>query len=302
MDMKRIIFSLVIAALSGCQLWVDVEAPQCNSDKACVSLLGKGYTCSSAKICVKPMGEEPDAGPIDSRPPLDARWQCARDEKRDFIPDPSRKLKLRMDVIDVLKMVVPPGLNAKACTQGDVDCERPVAKDVKPAGDGFMEFELPHGFEGFVFVDAPGYMPGLSYDARPYTDSVTTSGPSMITPENLAVISSAGGMANDASLGLAFLEVRDCMDTAGDGVSFEPIGTNMPFYFNPLPARDITMTTISNNLGANREPRAVGGFADLKPGFTTFNALLPETGEVLTSVTVIIKSGYITYVRMRAGY
>ncbi|HKP58419.1 MAG TPA: hypothetical protein VJV78_16955 [Polyangiales bacterium] len=300
--MKRITLSLVIAALSGCQLWVDVDAPQCTSDKQCVGMLGRGYTCSAANVCEKPMAHA-DAGSEDDRPPLAPRWQCAREEPKGFVQDPNKKIKLRMDVVDVLMMKVPEGLHAMACTPGDVDCERPIASDVKPAGDGFMEFELPLGFEGFVKVEAPGYVPGLSYDNRPYTESVTTSGPAIIQPGALSVIASASGTMSDASLGLAFLEVRDCFDAAGEGVSFEPLGGNMPFYFNgALPARDLTMTSISNQLGANREPRAVGGFSDIKPGFTTFKAVVPETREVLSSVTVVIKSGYITYVRMRAGY
>ncbi|HKU39153.1 MAG TPA: hypothetical protein VJR89_13425 [Polyangiales bacterium] len=295
---------LILAVLSGCQVWVDVETPQCDSDKACVSLLGKGYTCSSAKICVAPKQEERDAGSMDAGPPLPQRWQCIREEKKEFIPDANKKVMLRMDVVDVaMPTVVPKDLTASACTQGDVECLRPVADHVAPGNDGFLEIPLPHGFEGFVKIEAPGFIPGLSYDNRPYLDSVTTSGPALIQPAVLEVISSNSGLGGDPNLALAFLEVRDCNDAAGDGVSFEPLGDNMPFYFQgQLPSRDLTATMVTPQLGAGREPRAIGGFSSLKQGYTSFKAVLPETGELVTQVTVQTKPGYITYVRMRAGY
>jgi hypothetical protein len=303
MVMKRITLSFALAAVSGCQLWVDLDTQQCNSDKACVSLLGKGYTCSSSKVCVKPKHQDSDAGAIDDRPPLPARWQCIREPKKDFIPDLNKQITLRMDVVDVADMTIPKGLHAAACQPGDILCSKPVDDDVTPGADGFLEFQLPHGFAGFVQIEAPEYVSGLSYDSRPYTSSVMTSGPAIIKPAVLDVISNGSGLMGDPNLGLAFLEVRDCSDAPGDGVSFEPLGDNTPFYFQgPLPSRDLDATTVTNMLGAGREPRAIGGFSNLKLAYTTFKATLPETGEVVSQITVQIRSGFITYVRMRAGY
>lgn len=76
-----------------------------------------------------------------------------------------------------------------------------------------------------------------------------------------------------------------------------------PFYFaGTLPARDLTATAISNQLGAGRGPRAIAGYSNLTPGYITFKATLPETGELLGRITVQVRGGHITYVRMRAGY
>lgn len=185
---------------------------------------------------------------------------------------------MRMDVVDVVTLEVPGGLVATACTPGDQECMRPVAESVEPGSDGFLEFELPYGFEGFVKVEAPGYVLGLSYDSRPYTANITTSGPAIITPGVLKVIAANSGMTSDPNNAMAFLELRDCYDSAAEGVQLEPIGDNAPFYFDgALPSRDFTVTAISNQLGAGREARALGGFSDLKPGYTTFQARLPDT-------------------------
>jgi hypothetical protein len=300
--MKLFSICLMVIGLGGCQLWLDVDAPQCTSSKVCQSLLGAGAKCS-AGVCVRP-NETADAGTdAGNLPPLDARWQCIREPKKDFILDPDKTVKLRMDVVDVISMQVPAGLTATACTPGDVECTRPVASNVKPGSDGFLEFSLPYGFQGFITVEAPDYVPGLSYDNRPYTQSITTSGPAIITPAVLAVISSNSGMDSDPNLGLVFVEIRDCNDAAAEGVSFDNVGDVSPFYFDgALPSRDLKATAISNQLGAGREPRAIGGFSGLQSGYTTLQATLPDTGEVVSRLTVQVRVGHITYVRMRAGY
>jgi len=286
-----------LAAISGCQLWLDVDTPQCSSNSTCVELLGEGAICESG-ACQR---QEPSA---DAGPELPTRWACIREPRKDFIPNPGKIISLRMDVVDIADTThVPEGLVAKACTSGDFDCRMPVADNVRPGSDQFLEFSLPYGFEGFVRVEAPNYVPGISYDNRPYTESLTTSGPALVKPDILDSITQFSGEQRDPSAGLVFLEVRDCLDGAGEGVSFENLGDKGPFYFQGvLPSRDLTATTISNQLGAGREPRAVGGFTNVKNGFTTFKAKLEATGDPVSSVTVQVRAGEITYVRMRAGY
>jgi hypothetical protein len=304
--MKRVSISMFGFVLASCQVWLDVDSPQCSSDKVCVSTFGEGATCK-AGVCERPSRDRTDAGELtpdaSNAPALPARWACIREPKKDFISDPDKTVKLRMDVVDIVSMRVPAGLSAQACTPGDVECERPVATDVEPGSDGFLEFELPYGFQGFITVQAPDYIPGLSYDNKPYTENVTTSGPAIITPAVLGVISANSGMSSDPNLGLAFVEIRDCNDAPGDGVRLEKIGEASPFYFDgALPSRDLQATAISNQLGAGREPRAIGGFSGLQSGYATLQATLPETGEIVSRLTVQVRVGHITYVRMRAGY
>jgi hypothetical protein len=291
-----------LAAVSGCQIWLDVDSPQCTSNKTCVQLLGANATCGSAGVCLREAST--DAGSdADTRPALPSRWACLREPPKNFVPDPDKKLHLRMDVVDVVSLQVPDGLVASACTPGDVECMRPVASNVQPGSDGFLEFELPYGFEGFITVDAPNYVPSLSYDSKPYTDSLTTSGPAIITPDVLNVISADSGSPSDPNNGLVFVETRDCNDAAAEGVKLENVGDTAPFYFDgALPSRDLTATAISNQLGAGREPRALGGYTDLKPGYTTFQATLPDSGDTVSRLTVQVRAGHITYVRMHAGY
>jgi len=294
--------ALCIVSMSSCELWLDVEAPQCTTSKTCVELLGRGFTCGSAGVCLAPARPEPSApsGEDDDWP---ARWACAGEPPDDVVANPDRNIRIRMDAVDFTSLRVPPGLTARACNPADVECSAPVATDVQPGADGFLEFMVPHGFAGFLTFDAPNIVPGLMYNTRPMIESTTTSGPALATGETLMDIAEHSGRPNDDSRGLAILEIRDCNDAAGDGVSFDSVDGEEPFYFDgALPARDLEATTISNLLGAGRERRAVGGFSNLPPGYVTFQIRLAENEEPIARTTLQIRAGHITYVRVYPGF
>jgi hypothetical protein len=291
----------VFYGLVGCQVWLDVEGPQCKSNKDCVGLFGRGFSCSAAGICNAPEAEpDVDAG---MKPRVPARWACVNDAELDFIADPDRNVTVRMDAVDLNTLRVPQGLVGAACGPTDVDCTSPIVSDVRPAGDGFFEFNVPYGFEGFLTFNAPGTVPAMSFSNKPYLDSITTSGPALLTTKSLDDLATHSGHPIAENTGVAILEIRDCSDSAGDGVSFDNVGDEEPFYFDgALPARGLPATMVSNLLGAGREPRAVGGFSNLPPGYVTFHARLASNDLELTQVTIQVRAGQITYARVYAGY
>lgn len=283
---------------SGCQLWVHVDSPQCKLDQTCVMLLGdEEATCGQDGVCIGASQLGTNTGGARALP---SRWSCAHAAPTGA----SRSVRVRVDVEDVSSLSVPPGLVGAACLLDDADCTRPVAENIAPGGDGFLQLELPYDFHGYLHLQAPDYVPVLAYDARPYTEPTSTRGPPMFSRDALEAIAAvSGGSAELASRGFALLDVRDCNDTAADGVSFDVVNGQAPFYFaGAEPSPQLTQTAISNQLSAGREPRAMGGFPALEPGLTTFRVTLPESGEVVSQVTVAIRAGHITYMRLRAGY
>jgi hypothetical protein len=290
-------------ALTGCELWLNVDGPQCTTDQNCRELVGLGYTCGTAGVCVAPI-VKPDAG--DDKPALPDRWACLGKPPTSFVADPDMTVQVRMDAVDFNTLRVPPGLEAQVCRPADVECAEPIASHVQPGSDGFFAFTLPYGFDGFFIFTAPNIVPSLLYRNRPYIDSVTTSGPALASEATLEDISKLAGRPRDPTTGVAILEVRDCKDAAGDGVQFDSVAGEDPFYFEgSLPGRLLTATTISNSLGANREPRAVGGFSNLTPGYITFQAHLAATQaatqDPVARHTLQIRAGYITYTRIFPG-
>jgi hypothetical protein len=289
-------------------MWVDVDVPQCKTSKDCVGLLGRGYTCATGGFCVAPdAGTSTSTGMLNnavaSPPQLPARWACANAMKGDFVSDPDKTVTIRMDAVDLNSLRVPKGLVSTACNPTDFGCDTPVISDASPGSDGFFEFELPYGFEGYLTFNAPDIVPALSMTNRPYLESTTTSGPALLTMMSQKDLADHSGYPLEPGLGVAIFEMRDCNDTAGDGITFDPLGDQVPFYFDgALPARSVKATMISNLLAAGREARAIAGFSNLEPSYLSFQARLASNGMEIANITIPIRADEITYVRVYAGY
>jgi hypothetical protein len=293
-------------------VWVDVDVPQCKTSKDCVGLLGRGYTCATGGYCVAPDASTSPStssstgmlnNAVASPPQLPARWACANEMKGDFVGDPDRTVTVRMDAVDLNSLRVPKGLVATACNATDFGCDTPVVSDATPGQDGFFEFELPFGFEGYLTFNAPDIVPGISITNRPFLESTTTSGPALLTMMSQKDLADHSGYPLEPGLGVVIFEMRDCNDTAGDGITFDPVGDNPPFYFDgALPVRGLKATMISNLLAAGREARAIAGFSNLEPSYLNFQARLASNGMEIANVTIPIRADEITYVRVYAGF
>ena len=306
--LQSVSLCFALCHLLGCGAWLDVDVPQCDTDKGCVGLLGRGFTCNEAGVCVPPRAsgtavEAVTGSGSETKTQLPERWACVNDKRGDFVANPDKTVKIRMDAVDLNTLRVPDGLVATACSPADFGCDSPVIENAMPGSDGFFEFNLPYGWEGYMTFDAPNVVPGILATNRAYLDSQTTSGPALLTVKAEQDLADHAGHPLEPGTGVAIFEVRDCNDSAGDGVTFDPVADQLPFYFDgALPARNLTATMISNLLAAGRESRAVAGFDNIPPSYTTFHARLAASGEEIASVTIPIRADTITYVRLYAGY
>jgi hypothetical protein len=306
--LQRVSLYIALCHLIGCEVWLDVEAPQCDTNQYCVGLLGRGFTCNEAGICIPPRtsgaaGVGVTGSGSEMKPQLPARWACATDKRGDFVANPDKTVTVRMDAVDLNTLRVPDGLVATACAPADFGCDAPVIESARPGSDGFFEFNLPYGWEGYLTFNAPNVVPGLLVNNRPFLDSQTTSGPALLTVKAEKDLADHAGRPLVPGTGVAIFEVRDCNDSPGDGVTFDLVGDQGPFYFDgALPARSLKATIISNLLAAGREARAVAGFDNIPPSYTTFHARLASSGDEIASITIPIRADTITYVRLSAGY
>jgi hypothetical protein len=213
-------------------------------------------------------------------------------------------VRVRMDAVELASLKPPSDLLVDVCNPADYSCTAPVQSDLQAGPDGFVEMEVPHGFKGFVKFEAPSVVPSVVYNNRPWIENTTTSGPALATQMSLDDIYERAGRPTDIdNVGLAILEIRNCKDGAGAGVSFDPVGDEQPFYFDgALPSRQLTATVTSNVLGARAEERAVGGFSNIPAGIKTFTARLEGTDLIVGSYTMNIRAGHIAYLRLFAEW
>lgn len=291
--------------LGGCQLLLDVESSQCERDADCVGLLGRGYVCASTNVCKRVAPETPPSNMTDAGPQLAKRWKCL-DEQPTKAPavDESRRVAISFDVVDFKQASTPDGLIVRACAQTDVACSEPIIDNVVPDSDGVVSFDLPYGFLGFYELDAPGFVPGLSFSNRPATQDMMYHGPVIVSIQSQLDLAKFGGEMIDDTLGTIVIEVTDCDGGPGDGVRLEMESDDQhAFYFEgPLPDRQLEATVVTTALGRGGVQRAVAGFSNVKPNYVTFVATLVEPERRVASFAAQVRANSITFIRMQAGY
>lgn len=302
--MKASWMYLACLTLGGCQLLLDVDSSQCERDADCVGLLGRGFMCGSNGICKR--APQKPASDADAGAMLAARWSCLDEEPATPPPLGSGdEVEVKFDVLDFTTLEPPEGLEVRACAPTDVACSDPLADGVEPDAEGFVTFELPYAFEGYYQLDAPGFLPALSYSNRALTEDAQFPGPLLVSPDALRDLASFGGESIDEKLGTVVLEVLDCDGGPGDGValSMQDDAEQHPFYFEgALPDRQLNATVVTTALGRERAPRAVGGFSNVKPNYVTFEARLRKPERMVATFAASIRAGSITFIRLQAGY
>lgn len=302
--LARALIGACLVVVHGCSLVLDVEDEQCASDTDCVGLFGRAYTCNAERVCVERASTGGDAGGAGMLPPGLA---CTTEPPRMVAPLSGRKLTLRMVVTDFIDLNVPAGLVGRACNDTDVSCSRPRLEDLTPDDDGYLTFEgLPHGWLGYLQLEAPGYLQTLVYTNKPYTVDAMPEGPTLLTEDDLRSISEGGGERIDETRGIVLLSVYDCEGTPAEGITFiqEDAANEEPaFYFEgSLPDRDRTSTIISRRLTRSGNPLAVGGFSQVRAGYVTLIGVHEATGQEIGRVSVQVRPLTMTIAELHAGY
>lgn len=298
--------------LAGCQLALDVDGTQCDSDVDCVGLFGRAYACTPSKVCMEAHANVVEdsgtpGGSPDAQSALPSEWACLDKPPRMVIPQSGRAISIRLAVTDFVDLMSPPGLAGKACNPTDVPCDKPVVEGVLPDDAGYLVFSgLPHAWRGYFQLTAPGYIDSLVFTNRPYAGDEMPEGPTLLTEASLNSISKGGGEQFDPTQGVVLVVIYDCDGKAAPGVrlvQLDATSAERPFYFEgTLPDRDRDTTTISNQLTQSMAPLAVGGYSQVDPGYVTMIGVLEATGGEIGRVTVQVRPLTISIAELNAGY
>lgn len=304
---------LLALLLSGCQLALDVEGTQCDSDQDCVGLFGREYTCTESHVCVERPVDAPveDSGTPSTTPDaqvtLPPEWACIAEPRRMVIPQTNRAISIKLAVTDFVDLMSPAGLTGRACNATDVPCARPVVEGVTPDAEGYLVFAgLPHAWRGYLQLTAPGYVDSLVFTNRPYTGDEMPEGTTLLTEASLRSISEGGNETLDETKGIVLVAIYDCEGNAAPGVrlvQLDATSEERPFYFEgTLPDRDRDTTTISTQLTGSMAPLAVAGYSHVDEGYVTMIGVLEATGDEIARVTVQVRPLTMSIAELNAGY
>lgn len=286
-----------LVGLTGCQAFIDLQETQCREDRECVALLGRDWTCSDNGVCLSPEMKEPEG--------LPDRWRCLEQDPKSVPHVMSEKVEVSFVSVDYESLLVPEGLEARACNLTDPDCDSPLFEHAKPDDEGFVTLEVTKGFSGFFELTAPSVLPTLFYSNKGYEADARFAGPVLVNADTVVKLSARGDIAADLSKGLAIFMFWDCDGDAAPGVSLSRRNgaPGEVFYFDgALPDRDLTSSRATDALSMNGGRIAAAGITNIEPGFENFDVVHEASGMPIGSYTAEIRAGQMTTVYMYAGY
>lgn len=266
-----------VSWLAGCTVLVDANRAQCSTDADCTNRGAEfaGAVCQSG-LCV---AGTPQVGP---------NWSCEATQ-----PAESTGYKLTMHLTDAINsMKVLPGVTAKLCRKLDALCESPVGASAVADETGLITMQVEKGFDGYVQLTDPQIAPSMYFLTPPASGDLDLPMVPLASPLAAAgIVKSAGGStwARDTS-GIVLLTAFDCTGKAAPNITFAIGGAPDPntfiFYLvNNLPTTTVTVT----------DETGYGGLVNVPEGVTTVSALLEPGGQKVSTISVLVRAGYVSY-------
>jgi hypothetical protein len=261
--------TLATALLSapGCSLALKTDEAQCVNDADCAAR-GKDF---AGLICAE--------GTCQPKP--DPKWGCLGEPEG---PPVQEMVEVKVQFLDLITENGVSGADLKLCKSFDPLCNTPIATKTSDA-QGFASITLESDFQGFVEVDATGYLPEIIVmDAY----AAAKNGDILLIPEGAAVaLSQQAGVPIDPMKGIIIGRTADCQldRTEGVSVSLSPSTGETRFYvINNLITKSADRTDKSGN----------SGFVNVDPGSPEIRATLGPDGEEITRIATLVRAGTVT--------
>ncbi|HEU4534674.1 MAG TPA: hypothetical protein VFS00_11175 [Polyangiaceae bacterium] len=281
--------ALLLSALSlagGCTFAVDVSGLQCQSDADCTSL-GAGYEgarCEANECRRQALRGEGAEGD----------WACVGRVRYEAPAGP--EATVRLDLVDLITSTPVTGFRAYACRKADLDCASPIAGGEFDDPSGRLELRVPtydaatmlNGFNGYLQIEAEGYMPLLYFSNPPVMGDQQQQVP-LVPRELFGGLTQSTGLSGLApGRGAINLIALDCDDAQAADVHFEleSRGDALTYYL---------IEGASSGRAADTDRSGIGGFINVAPGFHVARAFRAESGDEIARASVLVREGFITY-------
>ena len=271
----------LFSGVVGCSFTVDANRLQCSQTSDCTNK-GAAFADTVCKegLCV---------GSVE-----DPKWSCGVPPVNSV---PSYKLTMHLQ--DAVSSKPLAGIAAQLCRRLDVTCSEPSSAPVVSDSGGGVTMPIEAAFNGYVQLTdanagsgATRISPSLYFLTAP-TDGGDVNLPTVPLASPLAaagIVYNATGTSWLDGRGIALLNAFDCQKQPAADISFSVGGTPDPtsfvFYLvNSLPTTDTTGT----------DATGYGGLANAAPGVSTITATLGSSGRKVSTISVLIRAGYISY-------
>lgn len=171
------------------------------------------------------------------------RWSCLSQEPglQTYGRDELAAVTYVVPIGSVLSpTVMPEGLAIALCQINDVVCSAPLTPAINEALEvppGVLALDIPYGFEGYLMLTAPGYVPTMYYFQGPI---IGFDGAAYVVGEPILLYDAPtlgdqlylllSGVEAGLSVDAGFLTVRaiDCLGQVSNGVRVELVGASAP--------------------------------------------------------------------------
>ncbi|MEO8181176.1 MAG: hypothetical protein ABI895_20250 [Deltaproteobacteria bacterium] len=218
-------------------------------------------------------------------------WSCL-DEPAAVTPSLSRTGNVSYSVgVSSLFGAPITNLVARACLPADPACATPISETRGLTPEGRLVVQVPVGYDGFLEVTEDGHVPAVTYMRKPVLNDTFDAIPLQPIP-TAGVLQLAGLLKVEIvpDLAIVTVQIADCNDERGSGISFTNNLGGLGFYFvDGLPSVTASAT----------DPQGLGGFANVPIRLVEVSAKVGVEGPTIDTRTVLPRVGWITNVGLR---
>lgn len=274
---------------------------ECRADNDCLKQGLRGYVCvenacfkAGAPIeceldeeCAERGIEYVDGRCVDGQCRPNPRWRCESTGATD-------KPEIQLDVFVRDSVTLEPIRDSRVlvCKKLDITCGEPVLETTTNK-EGHVLFTVKSDFAGYLQFDKnKSYAPAI-YQLPPYFPADGKLQPAPLLGAGLVdSLAELLGSKLDPARGNMMLVAEDCFGMPLPGVSFE---TKLDAKAVQLYVRDLLPTTTVQETDVVGN----GGFLNYSPGNAVIGTVLRESGLKLSTVSLLVRPGFITVAYIR---
>lgn len=230
--------------------------------------------------------------PLEGLPPaLGADWSClGTGEERAPAPGMlGAAVVYSLRLVSLATQEPVPNVVVNACALTDITCNAPVASQLTPDSEGWVNVPLTSNFSGFLEIVSPGTVPYLFHLPDDGIRTMRDFPLLLIDLESFGALLQALRIQADPTLGAIAMRAFDCQGDPAPGVALQTNSGGVPFYFdNGLPNTTRRLT----------DAGGLAGFIGAVPGVTLLESELAN-GTTTSTKSLIIRPGWMTSVFMR---